>query len=193
MTTNVQVYVAFLLGIGLTLMLQRIIKEKRRLWKDSDTPLPTYEETELAITNSVLMLCSVEDMTVRSRIADGLAAADRRIQYLEKFAPVPDDLTQGSSNQMEMFWELSYAQYLTVPRSVIQSMPIVWQDRLAVLLKEMDAEIPQWRPTEGSYWCRLRDNRGRLVHDRFMEYRHAPYLELRSLRKVEPGENTEVF
>lgn len=186
MTTNVQVYVAFLLGIGLTLMLQRIIKEKQRLWKDSDTPLPTYEEADLAITNAVLMLCSVEDMTVRSRIADGLAAADRRIQYLEKFAPVPDDLTQGSSNQMEMFWELSYAQYLTVPRSVIQSMPIVWQDRLAILLKEMDAEI-DWRPEEGRYWCRLRDGKGRLVHDPLMEYRHAPLLPLKSAPKVETG------
>ena len=58
------------------------------------------------------------------------------------------------SEKMELFWELSYAQYLTIPRSVIQEMSIEWQDKLAKLLNELDDKI-DWRPPEGRYWVVL--------------------------------------
>lgn len=183
MSADVQTYLAFFLGIGITLALLRIIREKKKLWREGNTILPTHEEADLAISNALLMVCSLDDDPVaKGRIVDGLGAANRRIQYLEKFAPIPDDLTQGTSHAMEMWWSLSYAQYLTIPRSVIQSMPIVWQNRFAILLQELDAEI-DWRPKDGCYWCRLRDSKGRLVHDPLMEYRHAPLLPLNSARK----------
>jgi len=46
------------------------------------------------------------------------------------------------------WFELSYASYLTVPRSVLQSMPDAWQRRLTRCLEEMDRAI-DWRPPPG--------------------------------------------
>ncbi len=68
------------------------------------------------------------------------------------------------------FWfELSYAQYLTIPRSVLQSMPHEWQRRFTKCLEELDAAI-DWRPAEGQYWVSLKDSRGRYMHDPLMDY-----------------------
>jgi len=33
---------------------------------------------------------------------------------------------------------LSYAQYLTIPRSVLQSMPVKWQEQFVQCLNELD-------------------------------------------------------
>lgn len=76
------------------------------------------------------------------------------------------------------WFELSYAQYLTVPRSVLQSMPIEWQHKFTELLYELDDKI-DWRPKSGRYWVRLKDDKGRYVHDPLMEYRHAKPLPYR--------------
>lgn len=52
------------------------------------------------------------------------------------------------------WFELSYAQYLTIPRSVLQSMPAAWQERFVTCLEELDESI-DWRPEKGSYRCQL--------------------------------------
>lgn len=67
------------------------------------------------------------------------------------------------------WFELSYAQYLTIPRSVLQSMPREWQAKFARLLDQLDETI-DWRPKEGRYWVGLKDERGRFVHDPLMDY-----------------------
>jgi hypothetical protein len=76
------------------------------------------------------------------------------------------------------WFELSYAQYLTVPRSVLQSMSVEWQERFSQCLRELDDMI-DWRPAEGRYWVQLKDDRGRFVHDHLMDYergrRVVPY------------------
>lgn len=64
---------------------------------------------------------------------------------------------------------LSYAQYLTIPRSVLQSMPIEWQERLVGCLEELNETIDWWS-SDGCYWVRLKDARGRFVHDPLMDY-----------------------
>lgn len=70
---------------------------------------------------------------------------------------------------VHMWFELTYAQYLTVPRSVLQSMPVEWQRRLVACLEELDASI-DWRPAEGRYWVKLKDGQGRFVRDQFQDY-----------------------
>jgi hypothetical protein len=55
------------------------------------------------------------------------------------------------------WFELTYAQYLTIPRSILQSMPQEWQARFVKCLEELD-ETFDWRPTEGRYWVRLKDD-----------------------------------
>ena len=36
------------------------------------------------------------------------------------------------------WFQLTYAQYLTIPRSVLQSMPLEWQYKFVELLEELD-------------------------------------------------------
>jgi len=82
-----------------------------------------------------------------------------------------------NSQKMELWWELSYAQYLTIPRSVIQEMSIEWQDKFAKLLEELDDTI-DWRPEDTTYYCMLRDNEtGRFRTDAIREYRHNPEVQ----------------
>lgn len=64
---------------------------------------------------------------------------------------------------------LTYAHYLTIPRSVLQSMPAEWQERFVECLKELDETI-DWRPQEGCYWVRLKDSRGRFARDPLGDY-----------------------
>lgn len=70
---------------------------------------------------------------------------------------------------IHQWFELTYAQYLTIPRSVLQSMPDEWQEKFATLLYELDDTI-DWRPAEGRYWVELRDDKGRFVKDPLQDY-----------------------
>jgi hypothetical protein len=72
-------------------------------------------------------------------------------------------------DHIHAWFELTYAQYLTIPRSVLQSMPAEWQERFVRCLEELDEAI-DWRPEEGRYWVRLKDARGRFVEDPLMDY-----------------------
>lgn len=74
-----------------------------------------------------------------------------------------------SDGAVHDWFELSYAQYLTVPRSVLQSMPADWQEKFVKLLEEMDETI-DWRPESGCYWVHLKDKDGHFVKDPLMDY-----------------------
>lgn len=82
------------------------------------------------------------------------------------------------------WFELSYAQFLTVPRLVMDSMPYEWQVKMAILLEEMD-ETFDWRPKEGRYWVRLKDDKGRYCNAPLGNYRHGAYeIEALRIKKV---------
>jgi hypothetical protein len=76
------------------------------------------------------------------------------------------------------WFELSYAQFLTVPRLVMQSMPLEWQQQMAQLLDEMDNTF-DWRPEEGRYWVTLRDANGKFADAPLNDYRHGNIEHLR--------------
>ncbi len=76
------------------------------------------------------------------------------------------------------WFELSYAQFLTVPRLVMESMPLDWQRQMAALLRAMDDTF-DWRPKEGRYWVRLKDDRGRFAYAPLDDYRHGSVEHLR--------------
>jgi hypothetical protein len=71
--------------------------------------------------------------------------------------------------KIHYWFELSYAQYLTIPRSVLQSMPSGWQERFVACLNELDETI-DWRPKAGRYWVQLKDGSGRYTEDPLMDY-----------------------
>lgn len=82
-----------------------------------------------------------------------------------------DDRLNGPVHE---WFELSYAKYLTIPRSLLQSMPVEWQERFTRCLRELDDALP-WRPRPGDrYWVTLKDQHGHRMDDPFDEYRHAP-------------------
>ncbi len=82
------------------------------------------------------------------------------------------------TDPIHLWFELSYAEYLTVPRSVLQSMPQQWQEKFVALLEELDETI-DWRPPSGRYWVRLKDKNGKYVADPLRDYergrRFIPY------------------
>lgn len=87
-----------------------------------------------------------------------------------------------SDRDVSLWFELSYAQYLTVPRSILEAMPSAWQGRFYQLFSELD-ETFDWRPVEGRYYCYLRDSRGRFANDPLQQYRHPDVRLILALRK----------
>lgn len=67
------------------------------------------------------------------------------------------------------WFELTYAQYLTIPRTALQSMPLEWQDRFVRCLDELDVTI-DWLPEDGHYWVKLKDTKGRYMRDPLQDY-----------------------
>jgi hypothetical protein len=91
-----------------------------------------------------------------------------------------------SSRPIHDWFELTYAQYLTVPRSIMQRMPVAWQQQMAQLLTELD-EAFDWRPHEGRYWVELRNASGKFVSDPLKEYRHPDDDYIDSIVKKTDG------
>ena len=79
---------------------------------------------------------------------------------------------------IHVWFELSYAQFLTVPRLVLESMPMAWQKEMAKLLEEMDNTF-DWRPEEGRYWVKLRNEKGKFCDAPLWDYRHGNIEHLR--------------
>lgn len=68
------------------------------------------------------------------------------------------------------WFELSYASYLVLPRSVLQSTPNKWQEKFVELLNEL-GEMFERIPTKGTYAVNLRDDTtGRFIKDPLCDY-----------------------
>jgi hypothetical protein len=90
------------------------------------------------------------------------------------------------------WFELSYAQYLTIPRSVLQSMPTQWQQRFVDCLNQLDESI-DWRPKSGRYWVKLKNGNGQYVTDPLMDYeRGRRKIPLMATPTEQPGIEEEL-
>lgn len=68
------------------------------------------------------------------------------------------------------YFGLSYASYLVIPRSVLQTMPTNWQKKFCELLNQIPEVISEhWEP-EGFYHVQLRDAKGRYISDPYCDY-----------------------
>lgn len=84
------------------------------------------------------------------------------------------------------YWfELSYAQFLTIPRLVMENMPLEWQEKMKTLLEELDDTF-DWRPKEGCYWVRLKDAQGRYCKAPLGNYRHGTVEDIRKKQCQQP-------
>ncbi|WP_409174389.1 hypothetical protein [Brevibacillus fortis] len=100
--------------------------------------------------------------------AQVMLAVCSKIRQLEKeTAELERALEQGNELKRERdiheWFELTYSQYLTIPRSVLQSMPVTWQKKFVVLLDELDET--QWLsllPKDTCYRVELRQTKDSL-------------------------------
>ncbi len=94
---------------------------------------------------------------------------------------VPRAGDQRDDGPMHYWFSLSYSSFLVVPRTIIQSMPVEWQERLLALINEAN---------EATRGTEYEDNRSYSVQARedgmFVEmlphYRRAPVLALNKER-----------
>lgn len=83
----------------------------------------------------------------------------------EDYPPYPD-----CPEAMHQWFGLSYANYLAVPRVLIQSMSDEWQSRLARLLDEMQ-EATRGIEQAPQYRVHTTDEYGRFMRDPLPHYR----------------------
>lgn len=119
-----------------------------------------YDLLRAGIPASVPVIYAGREVYAGHHAPEALAYADR-LRAGEEL--------DHSHEPIHDWFELTYAQYLTIPRSVLQSMPQGWQARMVVCLEELDAAI-DWRPAEGRYWVELRDAKGRIRSDPLKDY-----------------------
>lgn len=84
------------------------------------------------------------------------------------------------------WFELSYATYLVLPRSVLQSMPKEWQIKFVELLDQL--EETNWRerlPDASFYRVEMRDDTGK-VKDPFINYNRGRRNVFKELLREAP-------
>lgn len=82
------------------------------------------------------------DRTSRKLAAEALVERLRIMSNEQRPPSIADQ------EPVHVFFGLSYAQYLAIPRSVLQSMPVVWQRSFVEHLQLLDETI-DWRPPTG--------------------------------------------
>ena len=71
-------------------------------------------------------------------------------------------------SHVHLWFGLTYASYLVLPRSLLQEMPVEWQKRFVDCLKEMGETFEQ---ENDNYAVNLRDDNGRFIKDPLSQYR----------------------
>lgn len=72
---------------------------------------------------------------------------------------------------IHLFFGLSYSNYLVLPRLVLQSMPVGWQEQLIALVEEAAKTYPE--AVDRLYRVHPVDERGKRIVDEFNDYRHG--------------------
>lgn len=66
---------------------------------------------------------------------------------------------ESGRDRLHRWWGLSYANYLTLPRSLMQSMPDEWQGQMATMLEQIAMAASQhgieWPPEDHHIDVRL--------------------------------------
>lgn len=84
---------------------------------------------------------------------------------------------------MHGWFGLSYANYLVLQRSLIQEMPLKWQERMVALLDELNAAFRIEEGVTTKFEVRIRDEQGRYRSDPLSQYRHPDHDLIESLRR----------
>jgi hypothetical protein len=77
---------------------------------------------------------------------------------------------------VHLWFELTRANYLVLPRSLMEGMPLDWQEKFTALLDEMRETF---EPVDDNYSVYLRDENGKFKKDIYANYRHPAVLPYR--------------
>lgn len=89
-----------------------------------------------------------------------------------------------NNEKLNVWFGLSYASFLTLPRVFMQEMPVEWQDKMADLLNEYD-DVFVNQPDIGTR-VQCTDNRGKLIStpEWMINYRHPNRESLKEFKTV---------
>lgn len=76
---------------------------------------------------------------------------------------------EAYKDKIHDWFGLTYASYLVVQRSVLQSMPDEWQEKFTALLKELDQEVNKLEDYPSDFWVRAKSG-NKFVHDPYRDY-----------------------
>lgn len=68
------------------------------------------------------------------------------------------------------FFGLSYSNYLVLPRSVLQSMPIKWQEDFVKLIEQIPETIDEDFEPEGGYTVLTLDKNKKFISNPYSNY-----------------------
>ena len=111
-------------------------------------------------------------------VAEMLAEAPEPIE--DPKTPLTDGKECRARNDgpMHTWFNLSYAAYMVLPRTIIQEMPVDWQERMVRLMDEADAKYGD-QVIENNYVVQLRGDNGRFKDDPLRYYRRNSPIEPR--------------
>lgn len=71
---------------------------------------------------------------------------------------------------------LTYASHFVVPRLVLQSMPVAWQEDWCALMKDLHHELgSEWEP-DGGYSIQAKKLNGKYAENPMSDYRHGKMI-----------------
>jgi hypothetical protein len=91
-------------------------------------------------------------------------------------------------SSLHLWFGLSYASFLTLPRVLMQEMSLEWQEEMAKLLKEYDEEFPN-KPEIGTRVQITRNNKLIKIPDWLINYRRPDKDMIDKLK----GKNNEIY
>lgn len=87
-----------------------------------------------------------------------------------------NDAYSRNSGPVHSWFQLSYSNYLVIPRAILQAMPVEWQKRFVTCLDEARAACAPLNLND-RYTVLLRGPNGRFEDDPYADYRH-PVLHI---------------
>lgn len=143
---------------------------------------PEAREAWAADTLAVLELLSERPPTIQAlAMAAGELIDEEQHLAERRQVPCPIDpdrpcpcLNSGvpanGCEPIHNFFSLSYASYLVLRRSILQSMPVDWQARLVALLNELDDATEDLEDPVAGFKVRTYDEDGNKIDDPFEAY-----------------------
>lgn len=92
-------------------------------------------------------------------------------------------MAEIGKDKLWLWFGLSYAGWLTLPRVLMHEMPDEWQSKMADLLSEWDEAYPNQPDLQTQVLCKKNGKYIKTPHY-LTNYRHPDYLEIEKMKRV---------